>query len=48
MKKQRFKVKDNVTYKARVNCTHKNGQTDTYYFGGAEHDGFVNDMFPIY
>ena len=44
MKKQRFKVRDNVTYKARVNCTHHGGEKDTYYYGGTDQDGFVGKI----
>ena len=44
MKQKRFKVRDNVTYKARVNCTHQGGEIDTYYYGGTDQDGFVGKI----
>ena len=44
MKKQRFKVRDNVTYKARVNCTNQSGDIDSYYYSGTDHDGFVGEI----
>jgi hypothetical protein len=44
MKEKRFKVRDNVTYKSRVNCTSQYGSLDSYYYGGTDHDGFVGKI----